>query len=251
MTIDVDLLLGTQPAFAGFPARDISINISKAPHILVAGMTGSGKSVLVHDLIIQFVRGRSAADVGLVLIDPKRCEFGIYRNLPHLQIQPVYDDDDIVAALHWVVSEMNSRFTIMERNGVRDVSGTKWARMLVVVDELANLMLKGSRFEAPLIQIASMGRAAGIHLLLATQRPDASVINGLIRANVPTRVALATFTAADSRIILDAKGAEDLGMGQRLVRLPGEREPKRVNGRLIQDREIDAVIAAARLGHAF
>lgn len=235
--IDLDLTLGVDDSGA-----ETKVRLSKAPHLLVAGMTGSGKSVLLHDLICQTLN-HAPTDVQLTLIDPKRVEFGIYRGLLHLSLEPLYDDRDIEYALGWAASEMHSRFQIMERMSIRDVTSTPWARMIVVVDELANLMLKGERFEKPLVEIASMGRAAGVHLLLATQRPDASVINGLIRANIPTRIALPTITATDSRIILDTAGAEVLQVPERLVRLPGRRDLIRVRGRHWATVNINAVVA--------
>ena len=231
MTIDVEFMLGQTQRVDGQPGQPVTVLLSKAPHLLVAGMTGAGKSVLVHDLICQFITGHTPDQVRLVLVDPKRAEFGAYKGLPHLSLEPVYEDAQIEYALGWALSEMHSRFKAMERRGVNDVRSSPWARLLVVVDELAILMLKGKQFERPLIEIASMGRAAGVHLLLATQRPSADVINGLVRANVPTRVALPTLTAADSRIVLDAAGAEQLETPARLIRLPGQRSLVFAHGR--------------------
>lgn len=243
MTTDIALALGLVEA----TNEVVSIDISKAPHILVAGMTGAGKSVLVHDLICQSIMRHQPTEVSLVLIDPKRVEFGIYKGLPHLALDPVYEDRDIEYALGWTVGEMRGRFSDMERRGVRGVDGeTPWSRLIVVVDELANLMLRGKRFERLIVEIASMGRAAGVHLILATQRPDATVISGLIRANVPTRIALPTFTAADSRIILDMAGAEGLEVPDRLVRLPGQRQMQTVFGRHWTDEDIQRTLARWR-----
>jgi len=240
---DIEFMLGSTQRQDGMPGSDVTVQLSKAPHILVAGMTGAGKSVLIHDLICQFIRHRGPGEAQLLLIDPKRVEFGIYKGLPHLVLEPVYDDENVVWALDAAVAEMNNRFTLMERNGWRTAAETPWSRFLVVVDELANLMLKGSRFERPLVDIASMGRAAGVHLLLATQRPDATVINGLIRANVPTRIALPTITAADSRIILDQPGAERLSIPWRLIRLPGQRDLVFAGGRHWRNEDIEQALS--------
>lgn len=219
----------------------VSVALSKAPHILVAGMTGAGKSVLIHDLLCQVIDTQAPQDFAFVLIDPKRVEFSRYVGVPHLAIDPVYNENAIENILRWSAAEMHNRFSVMERNGWRDASQVKepWPRLVVVVDELANLMLRGKRFSKPLVEIASMGRAAGVHLILATQRPDAKVIDGLIRANVPTRVALPTVTAMDSRIILDEVGAESISIPRRLIRLPGQRALIEVSGRFWTDANID------------
>jgi len=237
MTVDIELTLGEHPSSL------VRVRLSKAPHILVAGMTGAGKSVLIHDLICQYIKGRAPADASMILIDPKRVEFGAYKGLPHLVLDPVYALRDIEYALGWAVAEMHSRFTTMERHGWRDVGPSGWPRLLVVIDELANLMLSGKKFEKPIIEMASMGRAAGVHLLLATQRPDATVINGLIRANIPTRVALPTITQADSRIILDQSGAETISIPERLIRLPGQRELIKARGRYWKSEDIERTLS--------
>jgi len=252
MTIDIEFTLGARPVEGGpigfgsetaYMGEPVNVLLSKAPHILIGGMTGAGKSVLLHDLICQAITGHTPAQVGLLLIDPKRVEMGIYRGLPHLLLEPVYTGDHIAYALDAAVAEMHSRFAIMERNGARDIYEAPWPRVMVVVDELANLMLGGKRFVRPIIEIASMGRAAGVHLILATQRPDAKVIDGLIRANVPTRVSLPTITANDSRIILDEAGAETLETPGRLVRLPGQRDAIFALGRFWRSSDIEATLS--------
>lgn len=224
------------------------VQLSKAPHILVAGMTGAGKSVLIHDLICQVIGSTHPTEMALVLVDPKRVEFARYAGQPHLALNPVYDEGSVESVLRWAVAEMNNRFDAMARRGIRDVTSadTPWPRLIVIVDELANLVLKGKQFSKPLVDIASMGRAAGVHLILATQRPDAKVIDGLIRANVPTRIALPTLTAADSRIILDQTGAEDIGIPQRIIRLPGQRDLILTEGRHFTDDDIDRVASIWR-----
>ena len=238
MTPDIELALGHIPE----TGEGVKIRMTKAPHILVAGMTGAGKSVLIHDLLCQIISQYAPSQASLILVDPKRVEFAAYKKVPHLAYDPVYDDRQIEYLLNWTVAEMHNRFATMERRGWRDVTGyAPWPRMFVVVDELANLMLRGKqgkKFERLLVEIASMGRSAGIHLILATQRPDATVISGLIRANVPTRVALPTLTATDSRIILDVSGAEQIAIPQRLIRLPGQRDLIHADGRFWTDQNI-------------
>jgi DNA segregation ATPase FtsK/SpoIIIE, S-DNA-T family len=211
---------------------DVELALSRAPHMLVAGMTGSGKSTLVHRLIREAM-GYRDIDIGLVLIDPKRVEFSQYIGDPHLVDRPVYDIDRIRIFLEWAVNEMMIRFTQMETSGYSDIvarnsafpTSPPWSRILVVIDELANLILADKHLEKPIVKLASMGRAAGIHLLLATQRPSADVLTGLIRANVPTRFCLPVVTKMDSRIVLDKPGAELLSEpGEMIARLPGERQ---------------------------
>jgi S-DNA-T family DNA segregation ATPase FtsK/SpoIIIE len=237
MTVDINLRISHGDV--GYVA------LSKAPHILIAGMTGGGKSVVVHDLIIQLMQP-SPKDVSLILIDPKRVEFGQYRNVPHLPLPPAYEDKHIEYALKWTLAEMHARFERMEQVGARDVSGAPWPRIVVVIDELANLVLKGKHLERPLVEIASMGRAAGVHLILATQRPSADVITGLIRANVPTRVCMPVITKTESRIVLDEGGAELLeNPGDMLMRLPGQRQLIRSRGFHVTQPIIDDAIAKA------
>ena len=223
--------------------------LSKAPHVLVAGMTGGGKSVVVHSLITQLIQHPSR-DINLVLIDPKRVEFSRYQGIKHL-IWPyvAYEPKDADEALKWVESEMRMRFYRMEKAGARDLEQMPdpWARLVVVIDELANLVLDSKHLTKRIVTIASMGRSAGVHLVLATQRPSADVITGLIRANVPTRIALPTITSSDSRIILDANGAEELeDPGDMLIRLPGQRDLIKTRGLYVSDDDIDKVIDKAR-----
>ena len=247
---DITLVLGGGIDDKG-QHNSITLPLSKAPHILVAGMTGGGKSVVIHDIICQMLAHPSRF-ANLVLIDPKRVEFGMYAGLPNLAWPWVaYDPDDIEQALRWAESEMRMRFHHMERAGVRsfDLMPDPWGRTLVVIDELANLILANKRLEKHIVAIASMGRAAGVHLLLATQRPAADVITGLIRANVPTRIALPVITRTESRIILDVDGAEKLQTpGDMLIRLPGRRDLFATRGRFRSDQEIADCIWGARYG---
>jgi len=239
MTTDIRLTLG----------EGAEVALAKAPHILVAGMTGAGKSVAIHSYLVQLI-GHHPRGVNLVLIDPKRVEFGRYQGIPHL-IWPwvAYEIEEADAALKWVEAEMRMRFYRMEQAGARDISQMPdpWARLVVFIDELANLVLNAKHLSKRIVTIASMGRAAGVHLVLATQRPAADVISPLIRANVPTRVALSTITGSDSRIILDVQGAEELEHpGDMLVRLPGRRDLIKTRGIYVSDMDIDAAIQRAR-----
>jgi S-DNA-T family DNA segregation ATPase FtsK/SpoIIIE len=226
MTVDIDLNLGRKTSSNGQEVLFQNVRLTKAPHILVAGMTGGGKSVLVHHLLAQIITHNSPGEAALILIDPKRVEFGQYKRVPHLPLPPAYEEDHIEYALGWAVAEMEARFSEMEQRGWRDVTAMEapWPRLIVVVDELANLILGGKHLEKPIVKIASMGRAAGVHLILATQRPSADVITGLIRANVPTRACLPVITKVESRIVLDEAGGEGLvNPGDMLLRLPGQR----------------------------
>lgn len=214
----------------------VTLPLSKLPHVLVAGMTGSGKSWALHSYIRQLI----SLDPNwskLVLIDPKHVEFSRLNGLPHL-IWPVASEvEDIAIALSWAESEMRFRFHDMGKAGYTTLLEypDRWAEVVVIIDELANIMLMGGKagkdLERRIVTIASMGRAAGVHLILATQRPSADVITGLIRANVPTRVALPVITKMESRIILDVPGAEELqNPGDMLIRLPGRRDLIRTKG---------------------
>ena len=220
-------------------------------------MTGSGKSVFVNGLIREMITKYEDEDVCLLLIDPKRVEFSRYKGVPHVLDKPAYSIDHIRYLLNWAVGEMHLRFTTMEKWNHRDIDrhndwaqdvgdGKTWSRIVIIVDELANLILSDKKLEKPIVTIASMGRAAGIHLVLATQRPSADVVTGLIRANVPTRVCLPVVTKMESRIILDETGAERLhGPGDMLARLPGHRSLMPLRGMYWSDKELDAAVTEA------
>jgi len=244
--MDINLILGQPTSPSSFP---VAIPLSKAPHILIAGMTGSGKSVLAHSLITQLAK-LSHWDANLLLIDPKRVEYSRYRGLKHLLLPPAYEMDDIEHALRWACHEMRSRFSAMEQEGARsiDTMNDPWARIVIFIDEMANLMLlSGRKMEEYIVTLASMGRAAGVHLILSTQRPSADVITGLIRANVPTRVCLPVVTAMESRIILDAVGGEQLTQpGSMLIRMPGTRDLIAAQAPLLTDSYIDTMVATRR-----
>jgi S-DNA-T family DNA segregation ATPase FtsK/SpoIIIE len=193
-------------------------DLAELPHLLIAGTTGSGKSVFMHSLITDLMTSTNAR---FLLFDPKRVEMSLYRDSPALIRQPVVNVPEAAGALRWVEFAMEQRFRMLESRGLRDWADMRpiLPRLVVVIDELANLILADKTVERPLVALASQGRAAGIHLVVATQRPSADVLTGLLRANVPARIAFATVTSIESRIILDETGAEDLkGKGDMLFR---------------------------------
>ncbi len=233
-------------------------DIGKLPHLLIAGTTGSGKSVCMNSLIISLLYKAKPEEVKLIMIDPKMVELGIYNGIPHLLIPVVTDPKKAAGSLQWAVTEMMRRYRMMADAGVRDLeSYNKQARasedddlepmpqIVVVIDELADLMLVAAKeVEESICRIAQMGRASGIHLVIATQRPSADVITGLMKANIPSRIAFAVASAMESRIILDTAGAEKLvGKGDMLYSPLGQGKPKRVQGCFITDDEVQEVVS--------
>ena len=230
-------------------------NIAKLPHMLIAGTTGSGKSVCMNSIIISLLYKASPDDVKLIMVDPKMVELGIYNGIPHLLIPVVTDPKKAAGSLQWAVTEMMRRYKAMSDLGVRDLEsynsivenqeseGKKLPQVVVIIDELADLMLVAAKeVEESICRIAQMGRAAGIHLVIATQRPSADVITGLMKANIPSRIAFAVASAMESRIILDTMGAEKLvGKGDMLFAPIGCGKPKRVQGCFVSDAEVEAV----------
>ena len=229
-------------------------NISKLPHMLIAGTTGSGKSVCMNSIIISLLYKASPDDVKLIMVDPKMVELGIYNGIPHLLIPVVTDPKKAAGSLQWAVTEMLRRYKAMSDAGVRDLEsynsiveseeeGKRLPQVVVIIDELADLMLVAAKeVEESICRIAQMGRAAGIHLIIATQRPSADVITGLMKANIPSRIAFAVASAMESRIILDTQGAEKLvGKGDMLYAPIGCGKPKRVQGCFVSDPEVEAV----------
>ena len=229
-------------------------NIAKLPHMLIAGTTGSGKSVCMNSIIISLLYKASPDDVKLIMVDPKMVELGIYNSIPHLLIPVVTDPKKAAGSLQWAVTEMLRRYKAMSDAGVRDLEsynsivqneedGKKLPQVVVIIDELADLMLVAAKeVEESICRIAQMGRAAGIHLIIATQRPSADVITGLMKANIPSRIAFAVASAMESRIILDTQGAEKLvGRGDMLYAPMGRGKPKRVQGCFVSDAEVEAV----------
>ena len=229
-------------------------NIAKLPHMLIAGTTGSGKSVCMNSIIISLLYKASPDDVKLIMVDPKMVELGVYNGIPHLLIPVVTDPKKAAGSLQWAVTEMMRRYKAMSDAGVRDLesynsimeheeASKKLPQVVVIIDELADLMLVAAKeVEESICRIAQMGRAAGIHLIIATQRPSADVITGLMKANIPSRIAFAVASAMESRIILDTMGAEKLvGKGDMLFAPIGSGKPKRVQGCFVSDPEVEAV----------
>ena len=238
-------------------------NISKLPHMLIAGTTGSGKSVCMNSIIISLLYKASPDDVKLIMVDPKMVELGIYNGIPHLLIPVVTDPKKAAGSLQWAVTEMMRRYKSMSDAGVRDleayntsieigeVEGVKLPQVVVIIDELADLMLVAAKeVEESICRIAQMGRAAGIHLVIATQRPSSDVITGLMKANIPSRIAFAVASALESRIILDTPGAEKLvGRGDMLFAPIGAGKPLRVQGCFVSDEEVEAVASYVKTNY--
>ena len=230
-------------------------DIAKLPHLLIAGTTGSGKSVCMNSLIVSLLYKSRPDEVKLIMVDPKMVELRIYDKIPHLLIPVVTDPKKAAGALQWSVTEMMRRYRTLADAGVRDLeSFNKVARstgeyepmprIVVVIDELADLMLVAAKeVEESICRVAQMGRAAGVHLVIATQRPSADVITGLMKANIPSRIAFAVASAMESRIILDTAGAEKLvGKGDMLYAPLGQGKPRRVQGCFITEEEVQRVV---------
>lgn len=237
-------------------------DIAKMPHLLIAGATGSGKSVCINSLIVSLIYKADPNDVKLILIDPKVVELSVYNGIPHLLLPVVNDPKKASATLNWAVQEMTRRYKKFAEMNVRDIRGyneavtelgeedlKKMPQIVIVIDELADLMMVASKeVEASICRIAQMARAAGMHLVIATQRPSVDVITGLIKANIPSRLAFAVSSGVDSRTILDNVGAEKLlGKGDMLFSPIGASKPVRIQGTFVSDKEVEAVVEAVRL----
>ena len=235
-------------------------NIAKLPHMLIAGTTGSGKSVCMNSLILSLLYKAKPDEVKLIMIDPKMVELGVYNGIPHLYVPVVTDPKKAAGALQWSVVEMLKRYRLFSEIGVRDIEnynkhcaangGQTLPQVVIVIDELADLMLVASKdVEESICRVAQMGRAAGMHLVIATQRPSADVITGLMKANIPSRIAFAVSSAMESRIILDQGGAEKLvGMGDMLYSPVGSGKPMRIQGAFVSDEEREEVIQFIKEG---
>ncbi len=229
-------------------------DLSKMPHLLIAGATGSGKSVCINTLIASLIYKASPEDVRLLMIDPKVVELKVYNGLPHLLIPVVTDPRKAAGALNWAVTEMLRRYKLFSESNVRNLAGyneylegegeKKMESIIVIVDELADLMMAAPHeVEDAICRLAQMGRAAGIHLVIATQRPSVDVITGLIKANIPSRIAFAVASQIDSRTILDMMGAEKLlGKGDMLYLPYGAAKPIRLQGAFISDKEVETLV---------
>jgi S-DNA-T family DNA segregation ATPase FtsK/SpoIIIE len=233
----------------GTAGEIVSADLTKMPHLLVAGATGSGKSICINSIITGLVMTRSPSQLRLVLIDPKRVELTPYAGLPHLACKPVVEADQAVAVLKAAVAEMMQRFQSLEQAGAKNIvtynerAPRPMTYLVIAVDELADLMLSAANdVERLLVRLAQLGRATGIHLVVATQRPSVDVVTGLIKANFPSRISFSVSSQIDSRTIIDSPGAEKLlGKGDMLF-LPVDRaKPMRVQGAFLSDTEVDAV----------
>ena len=221
-------------------------NLAKMPHLLIAGQTGSGKSVMINTLLTSLLYGNSPADLKLILVDPKQVEMGQYADIPHLIAPVINEPEKCISALKWAVEEMNRRLKTMAGAGKRNIDEYNLDKanegmpfIVIVIDELADLMMMAARdVESLIVRLAQKSRAAGIHLVLATQRPSVDVITGLIKANVPARVAFTVASQVDSRTIIDQNGAEKLlGEGDMLLLTSDMAKPKRVQAAFIENAE--------------
>lgn len=228
-------------------------DLASMPHLLIAGATGSGKSVMVNAIIASFLFARTPQELRMILVDPKRVELSGYNGLPHLLVPVITESDKAAAALKWAVLEMENRYRMFASAGARNLEGYNSSRedindrmysIVIIIDELADLMMQdGRETEESIVRIAQKARATGIHLILATQRPSVNVVTGLIKANIPSRIAFSMASQIDSRTVLDAPGAEDLiGRGDMLFQPSDAPKPTRMQGVFVSDREINAVV---------
>lgn len=229
----------------------VVMDIGKMPHLLIAGSTGSGKSVAVNSFMCSMLFRASPAEVNFILVDPKRVELTGYNDIPHLLTPVIVDPKKVVSALKWATAEMDNRYKKLAEVGVKNIAGynelaghSAMASIVIVIDELADIMLFApGEVEESITRIAQMARAVGIHLVLATQRPSVDVITGLIKANIPGRIAFNVSSMTDSRVILDSPGAEKLlGKGDMLFIPPDQAKPMRVQGTYVSDAEINRLI---------
>ena len=225
------------------------------PHVLIAGSTGSGKSVCINTIITSIIYNSKPSEVKMVMVDPKVVELSVYNGIPHLLIPVVTDPKKAAGALAWAVQEMDNRYNLFATKGVRDLKGYnkaiekeegqgKLPQIVIIVDELADLMMVAAKdVEEAICRLAQKARAAGMHLVIATQRPSVDVITGLIKANVPSRIAFAVSSQIDSRTILDSVGAEKLlGKGDMLFFPSGAPKPVRVQGAFVSDDEVEKIV---------
>ena len=234
--------------------RPVMMDLVDMPHLLVAGVTGSGKSVFLNTLILSLIYARTPEELNLVLVDPKRVELSAFRGVPHLLRPPVTEPRDALEVFVRLVIEMERRYKLLELNGVRNIESYN-ARgeghlpyIVCVVDETADLMMtSGKALEDQIVRLAQLARAVGIHLVIATQKPVVKVITGQIKSNMPSRIAFAVSSAADSRVILDENGAEKLaGRGDMLLKMPGLETPVRYHGAWVSEAEVRAVVNQLR-----
>ncbi len=231
-------------------------DLAKMPHLLIAGATGMGKSVCINSMLMSLIFKSSPEDVRLIMVDPKSVELDVYNGLPHLLVPVVCDPKKAAGALQWAVTEMEKRYALLREQGVRNIDGynkiaersdeiQKMPRIVIIIDEMADLMMTAPKeVENTISRLAAMARAAGMHMVLATQRPSVDIITGTIKANVPSRIAFAVSSGVDSKIILDEGGAEELiGKGDMLLHPVGMPKPKRVQGCFVDDSEVEKVVS--------
>jgi S-DNA-T family DNA segregation ATPase FtsK/SpoIIIE len=252
-TAELPLILGVD-----ISGKHVVLDLARAPHALIAGATGSGKSVCISNLILSLIYRFRPDELELVLIDPKIVEFAIYRDLPHLIHPVVTEPKQAVQALKWLVREMERRYSVLAEKSVRNLAGyntkavaegfPKLPYIVLVIDELADLMMTAAQdVETPIARLAQMSRAVGIHTVLATQRPSVNVITGIIKANYPTRIAFQVASQIDSRTVLDGKGAEALqGRGDMLYSPPGLGRIQRLQAPFVDDGEIEQIVTSLK-----
>jgi S-DNA-T family DNA segregation ATPase FtsK/SpoIIIE len=239
------------------------INLGELPHVLIAGATGAGKSSCINAIVTSLLFRTTPEEVRLILVDPKRVELGQYNDVPHLLTRVITNPKKAADALQWAVREMDRRYDLLAEAGVRDIDGyhekfdrgmlegehyDRFPFIVVVVDELNDLMMVAGRaVEDAVVRIAQMARAVGIHLVIATQRPSVDVITGVIKANIPSRMAFSVASQADSRVILDLSGAEKLiGLGDMIVVTARDPHARRIQGAWVSETEIHAVVEYVR-----
>lgn len=238
--------------------ENVAADLASMPHLLIAGSTGTGKSVCINSLIMSILMRATPAEVRLILIDPKRIELNLYNGVPHLYVPVVTEAKEAASALHWAVGEMENRLKKLQKVGARNISQynaairdgkgaegeTELPYLVIIIDELADLMMIAAKeVEDAICRIAQLARAAGIHLIVATQRPSTDIITGLIKANITNRIAFAVSSGIDSRVILDQPGAEKLiGLGDMLFSTPAWPKPHRIQGAYVSEEEINAVV---------
>ncbi|MGB9883520.1 MAG: DNA translocase FtsK, partial [Microgenomates group bacterium] len=231
--------------------QPVAASIAKMPHVLIAGATGSGKSVLLNAWICSFLFRTRPEELRMILVDPKRVELSIYNDIPHLLTPVIVEAEKIISALKWTVAEMEARYKIFAQYKVRNLESynalpnvEKKPYILFIIDELADLMIFApAEAEELITRIAQMARATGIHLILATQRPSVDVITGLMKANIPTRIAFNVSSMIDSRVIIDMPGAEKLlGRGDMLYLPPDKAKPIRVQGPYISEKDVQNLV---------
>jgi S-DNA-T family DNA segregation ATPase FtsK/SpoIIIE len=250
------LLLGIGKDVAGAPVLE---DLAAMPHLLIGGTTGSGKSVAINSMLMSILMRATPAEVRMILIDPKRVELSLYNGLPHLYVPVVTEPKQAASALAWCVSEMERRLKVLQVAGARNIGlfnamvqdgkapegAEELPYLVIVIDELADLMMVAAKeVEDSIVRIAQLARAAGIHLVVATQRPEANVVTGIIKANITNRIAFNVASSIDSRVILDQAGAEKLvGLGDMLFGKPAWPKPKRIQGCYVSESEIEAVVS--------